>query len=329
MGSGHFLVEAVDQIARAMVRTGASGELGEARRQAVERCVYGIDRNPLAVELAKLSLWLATVAQDRPLSFLDAHLKCGDALLGARVGDLDSLDSTPGEQMILVEAALGAVLPALLQIVNEMGALESGSVADVEAKEALLERLESLQHPFQVLADTWVAKRFGVDVQPGTYLGLATALGTDDFEAHAEQQTIAHAIEVARGLRFFHWELEFPEIFLGADRRGFDAIVMNPPYVNAMELNRTLSPGTKPFWREVFDSASGAYDLYVLFVEQILRLLASDGRAAVITPNKYLAAPYAESLRNYIRENHQLDALVDGVGVTCSRIHTSTRSSHS
>ena len=312
MGSGHFLVESVDQIARAMVTTGAAGELGEARRQVVERCVYGIDLNPLAVELAKLSLWLATVAQDRPLSFLDAHLKCGDALLGARVADLGSLSASPGEQMVLVEAALGEVLPNLLQIVNEIEDLESASVEDVETKEALLESFQRLQHPFRVLADVWVAKRFGVDIGDDAYLALMTALGSEQFDEQAEEPEVAQAAELARNVRLFHWELEFPEIFMTADRSGFDAVVMNPPYVNATELNRTLDSQTKPFWRTTFDSARGAYDLYVLFVEQILRLLRTDGRAAVITPNKYLAAPYAEGLRNYIRDNHQLEGLIDG-----------------
>ena len=312
MGSGHFLVEAVEQVARAMVRAGVAAELNEARREVVERCIYGIDLNPLAVELAKLSLWLATVAKDQPLSFLDAHLKCGNALLGARVEDLGSSATEPGEQLNLLGAALEDVLPNLLEIVDEMRALESASVADIEAKEELLERFNRIQGPFRVLANVWVAKQLGVTVDDDTYLGLTAALGREEFATRSQVGSVQQAGQLAADLRFFHWELEFPEIFLAEDRTGFDAIVMNPPYVNATELNRILHPQTKAFWRGTFTSARGAYDLYILFVEQVLRLLAEWGRAAVISPNKYLAAPYAESLRNYIRENHQLEALVDG-----------------
>src|SRR5690606_1880228 len=90
MGSGHFLVSATDYLAVALatdpyVQTEYTPEEDVVywRRRVVERCIYGVDKNPLAVELAKLSLWLATVARDRPLSFLDHHLKCGDALVGA------------------------------------------------------------------------------------------------------------------------------------------------------------------------------------------------------------------------------------------------------
>lgn len=312
MGSGHFLVEAVDQIARAMVRTGVAAELAEARRQVVEHCVYGVDRNPLAVELAKLSLWLATVAQDRPLSFLDAHLKTGDALLGARVESLGTLDDEGGDQLNLVEVALGGVLPDLLGIVDAIEDLASETVEDVESKERLLADFQRLQEPFRTLADIWVAKRFGAEIEGDWYLAAATAVGSDGFEAHATDSPATQAAGLAAQLNFFHWELEFPEIFLSGRRAGFDAVVMNPPYVNAMELNRRLHASTKPFWREVFHSAAGAYDLYVLFVEQILRLLRDNGRAAVITPNKYLAAPYAQKLRDYIRDNHQLEALIDG-----------------
>jgi type II restriction/modification system DNA methylase subunit YeeA len=96
MGSGHFLVEATDFIARALVELGlpppadAAGEsdLAYWRRRVAQNCIYGVDVNPLAVELAKLSLWLTTVARGKPLSFLDHHLRCGNSLIGARVADL-------------------------------------------------------------------------------------------------------------------------------------------------------------------------------------------------------------------------------------------------
>ena len=95
MGSGHFLVEVVERISRFLVELGvepeeleAGGELAYWKRRVAQSCVYGVDANPLAVDLAKLSLWLATVARDRPLSFLDHHLRCGNSLVGARLASL-------------------------------------------------------------------------------------------------------------------------------------------------------------------------------------------------------------------------------------------------
>ena len=119
MGSGHFLVEATDFLARELLKV-LSGEpllrpskemvimearepygskepeeedIRWARREVVERCIFGVDLNPLAVELAKLSLWLYTVAKNRPLNFLDHHLRCGNSLIGASIDDLVNFPS--------------------------------------------------------------------------------------------------------------------------------------------------------------------------------------------------------------------------------------------
>ena len=114
MGSGHFLVAAAEYIAgtwwgwgweptkdendKALVSVSAEPELAYWRRRVAQACIYGVDLNPLAVELAKLSLWLATVSKDKPLSFLDHHLRCGNSLIGARVADLP-LGLAPVEQV--------------------------------------------------------------------------------------------------------------------------------------------------------------------------------------------------------------------------------------
>ena len=102
MGSGHFLVAATEYLARAygdaLVRDGkatggivSDAEFIRYKRMIAERCIYGVDINPMAVELAKLSLWLFTMDQSRPLSFLDHHLKCGSSLVGAWIKDLGKL----------------------------------------------------------------------------------------------------------------------------------------------------------------------------------------------------------------------------------------------
>ena len=130
-GSGHFLVEVVDFIARAMVKAGGSAlkvddnELITARRAVVEHCIYGVDLNPLAVELAKLSLWLVTVARDRPLSFLDSHLLCGRQPRRCRHRrELATLTGRSREQMNLVEEALERVLPRLIECASGIPELD-------------------------------------------------------------------------------------------------------------------------------------------------------------------------------------------------------------
>lgn len=322
VGSGHFLVEAVDYIARAIVRTGdvlgapsGESELLYAKRKVVERCIYGVDPNPLAVELAKLSLWLATVAKDRPLSFVDAHVVCGNSLIGTTVSKMGDLAGRPGaQQMNLVEEGLGRVLPDLLAKTSELVAHDSESLADVQAKEATLVQLDDLRSSFIRVANAWTARRFGVSVDEGDYLQAVTALSSVEAGGALDREPTFEAVSVAaKQFRFFHWELAFPEIFLNAERdRGFDVVLTNPPYVSAIQRRTALGEFEAPFWRNQFASASGAFDLYIPFMEQALRLTRAGGHTSLITPNKFLAAPYAEKLREYFIHNHRLLDLVDG-----------------
>jgi hypothetical protein len=149
MGSGHFLVEATDQLARWLVQAWAtarpeeaeSTEVAEqdihwARREVVRNCIYGVDQNPMAVELAKLSLWLTTVASNKPLSFLDHHLRCGNSLIGA---ELEKLTVLPGaraeEQPPLWGFVLKSHTDSLLKNYSRMDALPDDNLQMVKWKE--------------------------------------------------------------------------------------------------------------------------------------------------------------------------------------------------
>ncbi|MDP2767207.1 MAG: TaqI-like C-terminal specificity domain-containing protein [Candidatus Methanoperedens sp.] len=121
--------------------------------------------------------------------------------------------------------------------------------------------------------------------------------------------------QIASDKSFFHWELEFPEIFFegGAPKEapGWDAVVGNPPYVNAIGLNKTLSEYEKPFWKQFFKSASGAYDLYILFIELGIKLTRKQRLLSLITPNKFLSAPYAVAFREYFCQTAKLLRLLN------------------
>jgi hypothetical protein len=168
MGSGHFLVEATDFLARELLRV-LSGEplldpskemtvreakepydskeaeqedIRWARREVVERCIFGVDLNPLAVELAKLSLWLYTVAKNRPLNFLDHHLRCGNSLIGASIDDLVSLPSLKKKraepafkQLGIFESAFRERVSILLKSFELIEACPSDTVEQIREKE--------------------------------------------------------------------------------------------------------------------------------------------------------------------------------------------------
>jgi len=192
MGSGHFLVEVTEHIARFLVELGVSPEDTEAdretelaywKRRVAQSCVYGVDMNPLAVDLAKLSLWLATVAKDRPLSFLDHHLRCGNSLAGARISELQPAATkrkkkakSDGEgQLSMLED--DAFRRSVSTAVGSMWVIEESpadTVEEVREQERIYTRLrEDLTRRYARLADLATATGFGVEVDRSIWRPLA------------------------------------------------------------------------------------------------------------------------------------------------------------
>src|SRR5207237_550529 len=131
------------------------------KRRVVESCLYGVDRNPMAVELAKLALWLETVSVNQPLTFLDAHLRHGDSLVGAAVSDLGKLPGA-GELMAnLFEQQVRARLPSLLSTLDMIRKTPSDSIEQVKEKERLFRKVfEPVRTPFLRVADVWCSTFF-------------------------------------------------------------------------------------------------------------------------------------------------------------------------
>jgi type I restriction-modification system DNA methylase subunit len=143
----------------------------------------------------------------------------------------------------------------------------------------------------------------------GHYL---TAHGAEKIELRKSieklKETISGWSHGSGTLTGFDWAVEFAEVFAS---RGFDVVVANPPYVNALEFARSYPKEYRQALNRIFDSASGAYDLFVPFMERGINLLKPAGVLAYITPNKYLAASYATALREFLLENAELQKIVD------------------
>lgn len=275
MGSAHFLVSACSRIATYIATDpGYEGEgtldREELQRLVAERCLYGVDVNPLAVELARLSLWLNTARGDEPLTFL-GNLRVGNSLVGA---DLDDLLS--GEESLLAER-LSRDAETLLSRVSEIASRPSESGDDVHWKEETAAAAEALRDPLEELADETVRPGFSDDPGP-----------------------------------LFHWELEFPEVFLRPDgtlapARGFDAIVGNPPYIRIQALGRDLAD----YCRGRYEVARGSFDAYIVFLERSIELLAPGGRLGFIVPNKLTKLDNAGSLRELLASRRLVEEFVD------------------
>ncbi len=336
MGSGHFLVEATEYIARFLVEMDVSGdgysddgeaELAYWKRRVAQSCVYGVDLNPLAVDLAKLSLWLATVAKDRPLSFLDHHLRCGNSLVGSRISELEPRGTTR-KRRTKKQAEDSSQLSMLdddsfrLSMSNAVGSMwlieesPADTVEEVREQERLYGKLRGdLTRRYARLADLATATNFGVDVDATLWKPLAdyatkpTAATLPQF-----QRWLDEARDVARERRFFHWELEFPEVFfdrqgrpLGEDS-GFDVVVGNPPYVRQEVLGREMKGYFEAAYPETYH---GVADLFVYFYQQGFRHLRRGGRMGYIVTNKWLRAGFGEPLRRYFAGSGAVEEIVD------------------
>jgi Eco57I restriction-modification methylase/TaqI-like C-terminal specificity domain/N-6 DNA Methylase len=331
MGSGHFLVEVTERIARFLVELGvtpeeieADAELAHWKRRVAQSCVYGVDANPLAVDLAKLSLWLATVAKDRPLSFLDHHLRTGDSLIGARIAGLQPGGGKKRKKTKAEDAAQLSMLEDdafLRSVSNAVGSIwlieesPADTLEEVREQERLYARLrEDLTRRYSRLADLATATHFGVEIDRPLWKPLTDyATGHAPYAPPQFGRWLEESEALAVERRFFHWELEFPEVFFDrqgrplGDDAGFDAVLGNPPYVRQESLGN-LKPYLAEAYPEVYH---GVADLYVYFYEQGLRQLRRGGRMSYIVTNKWLRARYGEPLRGYFASEGVLEEIVD------------------
>jgi len=262
-GSGHFLIAAAHRIAKrlAIVRTG-EGEptvnvLREALRDVVANCIYGVDINPLAVELCKVSLWLESLDPSKPLGFLDHRIKCGNSIIGATPELLakgipdDAFKPIEGDDPTVATSirrknrgerqgqadlfTISEDRPDWLEATTAYAtwiSLPEDNIEQVAEKAKQYETLvdNSVIRHQQELADLWTAAFFW----PLTADTLETVPTQDTFRrlrdgAYAlDRKTAKQVKALAEKHRFFHWHLEFPEVFMQG--QGFDCNLGNPPW---------------------------------------------------------------------------------------------------
>ena len=334
MGSGHFLVAAAEYLALALTyadfvsapHQSNDSELSELERQAQEKnywlrrvtesSIYGVDKNSMAVELAKLSLWLTTVSADKPLSFLDHHLRHGDSLVGARLSDLVTLPSgkksAESPQATLIDES--QLTTDLNLAVGGMLAIEratSDTLDDIHLKEQIFGELRDHIGKWRNLADVWVSSYFGNGMSPQEYGDVARHLQGKQTTATAEQLRPFLDHSAVRDNDYFHWELEFPEVFFDEFGRnlqengGFDAIIGNPPYVR-----QELFSEIKLFLQNQFKAFHGSADLYVYFIELGVKQLRQNGTCGLIVSHKFMRASYGEALRILFSTQTQLQEII-------------------
>ena len=347
MGSGAFLVQACRWLADRLVEAwslaegsgktvSVDGELVEAlgtkeplprdteartviaRRLIAERCLYGVDLNPLAVELAKLSIWLVTLAKGRPFGFLDHNLRCGDSLLGIhRLDQLTELSMVPtgkGQQRLFGQNIQQAVREAI-ELRQRLRGMPIRDIHDVEAMARLdADARQKLEVPERI-ADAFIGEVF---VTGGTGTALENALASlaiqagraiegdeNSRTAMRRRADMALAMDLIVGKpvrRLFHWPLEFPEVFADG-RSGFDAMVGNPPFIAGKRLTTRLGERYTFGIKRVVSDAKGAADLCAYFFIVCSRITSRRGTFGLIATNSISQGDTREVGLGWIESN--------------------------
>jgi hypothetical protein len=280
-----------------------------ARRLVSERCLYGVDKNPMAVEMAKLSLWLITLAKNKPFTFLDHNLRCGDSLLGVNERQLsnNSLEAKPGEttQITRISSVIQYVLPTVIQKRRQVALLPDLDITTIQQKERLLKEADQALEIVKLGADILIGialsnskRRQGLEGTLGLeYTVLAKAFDEalhqrqTDFGWAAKNEEFARlrteVDTLLKGRHPFHWPLEFPEVFVGkGDDAGFAAIVGNPPFQGGKKITGVLGTDYRDYLLEhLANGKRGNADLCSYFFLRATKLVMQEGMCAFIATN--------------------------------------------
>ena len=280
-----------------------------ARRLIAERCLYGVDRNPLAVELAKLSLWLTTMSKGRPFGFLDHNLRSGDSLLGIHdLGQLVELDMNPKgkRQLALFGQSIRRSVDEAISLRTQLRSIPIRDITDVEAMAALDQESRKRLNLPKCIADALIGIELA-ESKAGTISARRKVLASLSDEAASSKvdlsaqiraqadSDLAHETPNGSARHPFHWCFEFPEVFFSG-RRGFDSIIANPPFVDSETMTK-YAPLDRSFLSKHYSCTKGNWDLFIAFIERALTITNSLGCASLLSPNKWLGAPYGSALR--------------------------------
>lgn len=320
-GSGHILLSAARRIAHEVARI-ESGEqqpnpqsFRKALKQVIRLCIYGVDKNPLAVELCKVALWLESHNPGEPLNFLDHHIKCGDAIVGlAHRSELENgiadeaFKTLPGDDKYLAKTLRDKNVKErkgreALQFKAEFGKSTENSVQEAMAEyktfnqlpETTPEEIERKAKAYKkfidgkgftflkAMADTQIAQFF----IPKTEANKDYLMTDADYRLILsgykgwQDRKVAKATAVASEQRFFHWFIEFPEVF---QEGGFDCVLGNPPFLGGQKLSGSFGDAFLECIKYQY-APIGAVDLVTYFFRRIFTIIKSKGFQSLISTN--------------------------------------------
>ncbi len=270
-----------------LVPAEAAERIAIAKRVIADRCLYGVDINPMAVEMAKLSLWLVTVDANRPFTFLDHALKCGDSLLGVTtLEQLENFSLRPegGKQQAFSTLNLWRHIEEAKSKRETLESMPSDTPEQIIAKSALNSEAEDAVVKLSAAADVLVAMELA---------------GTSDRKYEEKREIAAdlmmtywakgladlqkHAFQTLGGRRCFHWVLSFPEII---ESGGFDALVGNPPFLGGKRISGVMGGNYRDFLvQHIGGGVKGHADLSAYFFLRVGALMGQHSMAGLLATN--------------------------------------------
>jgi len=254
-----------------------------AKRLVAERCLYGVDKNPLAVEMAKLSIWLVTMDKGRPFTFLDHAFKCGDSLVGVNLDQLRCWNLAGSGARQFGTVGIDLDIQKMVKLRQEIETMPMLDIHDQEAKAYKLTQAEALAHDLKTAGDLLVASYYnnlGKQEQATLRTALLAAVRNGaSVEAKWRQQADLGE------LRPFHWPLEFPEVFLAEGRSGFDAFVGNPPFVGGQRIRAVMSEKYLFYLKTRWNHSRGSADYSAYFFLRAFQNLQVKGTFGLIATN--------------------------------------------
>ncbi|MDP3112885.1 MAG: TaqI-like C-terminal specificity domain-containing protein, partial [Thermodesulfovibrionales bacterium] len=295
-------------------------EVNLIKRMVMKRCIYGVDLNDMAVELAKLSLWLDSFTLGAPLSFLDHHLKCGNSLIGTNIEELEKA---------LTGHLFAINLEPLKRAIRDMIFISDLPDATMEQVRESYKKFGEANRGlegYRILLDMLVTEHFGLSDAKKILVSDFDKIDLNNLHASIsrlpdkDRKLIEHAKVITKEKKFFHWEIEFPEVFYERtaefgqkiDKKtnpGFDCVIGNPPYIQ-LSMDETLRNSMQAYLLERFVFSMGRLNTFGFFTKLGLELSKLSGLVSMIIPNTFLTMPYYSDFRENILQSARIDSFL-------------------
>lgn len=293
MGSGHFLVNTAYKITNLIIdillnnnwiNENLKIDITYLRRKVVENCIFGIDINELAVYLSRLSLWLISASRDKPLSFIDHHLKTGNSILGIQKEDV-KLDLDKEKVSLFDVNEQKRWEEQIYPKYKKLNKISGTTMEEVEEKNNIYNEINQFINITKKKYDYYLSKKLKKMNFEEDYNEIMLSNNIDRFE----KKDIKPLIEYAKQKKFFHWELEFPNVMRNG---GFDIFIGNPPYV---EENHKKFFGIK--------KTKKSHNLYAYIIERTIKNVNNNSKMGIILPSSSVTSNRRKGLQDLIINN--------------------------